>query len=284
MLTVLIRLKPTYEPTIPWDSRYATPSSSPTVLGGGGVGDSSDSFPVGDGESSSSSVGDGGSLSSPPPLPADGTPPFVLPEKPPQYHPGAVFVPNTEGRVKYSGPGAIDTIVVLRLPVLQEDRLMQDWEIEKYCDVVFEFLKSLPDLDRANIHVLNVEVHFQESIFSKIDKKKNHPEKIVKGIRGLVDAAADRPANVTGAPNEMPPAYLEVTTIITTINSILSPAVTGFFIMFEIESNAAVLAEDLSKALVFLEVNMVSGRLIDRATGESLLGSKPPQMLVLCLP
>ncbi|EJK74869.1 hypothetical protein THAOC_03429, partial [Thalassiosira oceanica] len=286
--------EPTYEPTKPWDSRY-TPPPSPMPVDTTVVGDGeSSSSSVGGGESSSSSVGDGES-SVPPPPAADRPPPFVPPddgsytyyvppEKPPPYHPGAVFIPNNEGRMKYSGPGANDTIVVLRIGEVQKDRLMQEREIEKYCDVVFEFLKSLPGLERANVHVLNVEVHYQESLFAKIQKKKKktgnknekkndkNPEEVAKRRRGqdVVEAAEQPAANETEAPNELPPAYLEVTTIITTINSMLSPEVTNFLIKDEIEINAAVLAEDLFKWRtfygVFLEVDRVSVRLIDRAT------------------
>ncbi|EJK50047.1 hypothetical protein THAOC_31023 [Thalassiosira oceanica] len=286
--------EPTYVPTIEWESKY-TPAPSPvltdtTVVGDGGAGPGHSSS-VGDGESSSSSVGDGGTSAPPPPAadgptrPDDGSYAYVSPEKPPPFHPGAVFIPNNEGRMKYSGPGANDTIVVLRIGEVQKDRLMQEREIEKYCDVVFEFLKSLPGLERANVHVLNVEVHYQESRFAKIQKKKKkkignkneemndmNPEEVAKRRRGqeVVEAAEQLAANETEAPDELPPAYLEVTTIITTINSILPPEVTSFLINEEIESNAAVLAEDLFKWRtfygVFLEVDRVSVRLIDRAT------------------
>ena len=311
-LTVFFfRLQPTYEPTIPWDSRY-TPPPSPkpvdtTVAGDGGVGHG--------GSDHSFSVGDGGSSPSvPPPRPPagyapppdDGSYTYVAPpEKPPPYHPGAVFVPNNEGRIKYSGPGANDTVVVLQIGEVQKDRFMQDREIEKYCDVVFEFLKSLPGLERANVHVLNVQVHYQESLFVEVEKKKKkkkvgnkkkkeaekNTEEVAKGRRGQeveVEAAEQSAANETDTPDEMPPAYLEVTTIITTINSILPPEVTSFLINDEIESNAAVLAEDLFKWRtfygVFLEVDSVSVRLIDKATGESLLSRKSSAGLVLCVP
>ena len=259
-----------------------------------------DTTVVGDGESSSSSVGDGGTSAAggPPPFipPDDGSYAYDAPEKPPPYHPGAAFIPNNEGRMKYSGPGANDTIVVLQMGEVQKDRLMQDREIEKYCDVVFEFLKSLPGLERANVHVLNVEVHYQESLFAKIEKTKKkkktgnnneekdemNPEEVSKRRRGqevVEGTVAERPAaNESEALEELPPAYLEVTTIITTINSILPPEVTSFLITEEIKNNAAVLARDLFKWRtfygVFVEVDRVSVRLIDRVTGESRLSSK----------
>jgi len=179
------------------------------------------------------------------------------------------------------------TNIVLRLSN-DKNELMIDREIEKYCELLTEFLRSQPSLDGASVFVLNVTVWHQAAVVADQDKKKElgqgNPRPTASSTSTSKSRGKARKMRALVEESAME-RRMDVTTIIKTANSVLPPDVADVLLLHIIEENKSALI-DLFHAQAFFYsyfngISDVSGRIILEVTNPpSPAPTTQTQMLV----